>query len=255
MHFWHRLVSCTAAVWLALALAGCAPPGSNPADEVKEPHYILGQSRFNAMEYDGAVEAFEQALEVNPHSAQAHFQLGMLYDQKVPDPAAAIYHYQQYLKYNPNAGNAYVVTQHIQYCKETLASNVMVLPGTSAALQQIQQLADEKRRLQDQVTWWQTQYTNLLVATRVTQPVAQNNHPSPVPDPVPTQNYSAPGANPTHPAPSPAAGRRKYVVASGETAASIARKSGVKLSALQAANPGVNLAKIRVGQILNLPSS
>jgi LysM repeat protein len=39
----------------------------------------------------------------------------------------------------------------------------------------------------------------------------------------------------------------------GETAAGIARKAGVKLSALEKANPGVNLARIRVGQVLNLP--
>ena len=34
----------------------------------------------------------------------------------------------------------------------------------------------------------------------------------------------------------------------------ITRKYGVKLSALQAANPGVNLSRIHTGQILNLPS-
>ena len=33
----------------------------------------------------------------------------------------------------------------------------------------------------------------------------------------------------------------------------ITRKFGVKLSALQAANPGVNLSRIRTGQVLNLP--
>ena len=45
----------------------------------KEPHYILGQNRVNAMDYQGAVEAFEESLEANPHSAPAHYQLAMLY--------------------------------------------------------------------------------------------------------------------------------------------------------------------------------
>jgi LysM repeat protein len=35
--------------------------------------------------------------------------------------------------------------------------------------------------------------------------------------------------------------------------ASIARQSGISLTALQAANPGVVPKKMRVGQVLNLP--
>jgi LysM repeat protein len=37
--------------------------------------------------------------------------------------------------------------------------------------------------------------------------------------------------------------------------AAIARKCGVSLTALEAANPGVNAKKLRVGQTLNLPGS
>ena len=46
---------------------------------------------------------------------------------------------------------------------------------------------------------------------------------------------------------------RTHTVASGETAVGIARKYGVKLGALQAANPGMNSTHIRVGQVLNIP--
>ena len=53
------------------------------------------------MDYQGAIQAFEESLEANPHSAAAHFELGWLYDEKESDPAAAIYHYQQYLKLSP----------------------------------------------------------------------------------------------------------------------------------------------------------
>jgi LysM repeat protein len=47
---------------------------------------------------------------------------------------------------------------------------------------------------------------------------------------------------------------RTHTVVAGETAVGIARKLGVKLSALQAVNPGVNLSRIHTGQVLNLPS-
>jgi len=42
-------------------------------------------------------------------------------------------------------------------------------------------------------------------------------------------------------------------VAAGETPAAIARKYGVTLTSLLAANPGLNPKKMRVGQTLNLP--
>ena len=46
---------------------------------------------------------------------------------------------------------------------------------------------------------------------------------------------------------------RTYTIKSGETMASIARKQGVSLTALQSANPGVNPKKLRAGQTVNLP--
>ena len=40
-----------------------------------------------------------------------------------------------------------------------------------------------------------------------------------------------------------------------ETLAAIARKYGISLNSLVAANPGLNPKKMRVGQTLNLPPS
>ena len=97
MSLWIRLLFVSLVI---AALSGCAP---SDQDEQKEPHYVLGISRVNAMDYQGAVEAFEESLEVNPHSAAAHYQLGMLFENQESDPAAAIFHYQQYLKFDPNA--------------------------------------------------------------------------------------------------------------------------------------------------------
>jgi LysM repeat protein len=42
-------------------------------------------------------------------------------------------------------------------------------------------------------------------------------------------------------------------VTTGETPAAIARKFGVNLNMLLAANPGLNPKKLRVGQTINLP--
>lgn len=253
MPFGIRFLFCVTLLSLGVALAGCTP-GQGGSDDEKEPHYVLGQSRVNAMDYQGAIEAFQESLEVNPHSAPAHFQLAMLYDTKVPDPAAAIYHYQQYLKYLPDAPNAAIVRQRIEACKQQLAADVLALPSTSATQQQLEKLVEQNRQLQEQLDRWRA-YAAQLSAQLATNSAAQNSSGvTAVPNPAPVPNASP---RPDNPAPAHSATTvstaRTHTVVAGETAMGIARKYGVKFSALQTVNLGVNLSKLRIGQVLNIP--
>jgi LysM repeat protein len=246
MDFWNRAVLCACTVFIGVALAGCEPSGQSAADDEKEPHFVLGQSRVNAMDYSGAVEAFEASLEANPHSAAAHYQLAMLYSEKESNPAAAIYHYQQYLRFDPKASNADIVNQHINTCKQQLATDVLQLPSSPAAQQQLQQLADKNRQLQDEVDKWRAYYAAQMAAVKTNQPPAAGNMaPTPA---VTTSSQPAPET-----AAPPVGKTRTHIVAAGETPAAIARKAGVNLNALLAANPGLNPKKMRVGQSVNLP--
>ena len=164
MSFGNRFWFGVFAVWLGVALSGCLPSDQNQSDEEKEPHFVLGKSRINAMDYQGAVEAFEESLEVNPHSSAAHFELGWLYDEKESDPAAAIYHYQQYLKLCPTAGNTEVIKQRIESCKQELAADVLPLPSTPAAQTQITQLVEQNQQLQDEVNKWRAYFASQQAA-------------------------------------------------------------------------------------------
>jgi tetratricopeptide (TPR) repeat protein len=261
MSFCFKLASSACAVWVAVGLSGCTPSGRSQLSEEKEPHFVLGKSRVNAMDYQNAIEAFEQSLEANPRSAMAHFELGWLYDEKTSDPAAAIYHYQQYLKLNPNADNADVIKQRIYRCKQQLAADVLPLPSAPAAQQQLERLSEQNRQLQDETAKWRAYYAGQLAAAKnslTSSPVSRPLPPGANPTPTPSGqevSLASPGSNPDRPDKSkPAAdGPRTHTVVSGETAMSITRKCGVKLSALQAANPGVNLSRLRAGQVLNLP--
>jgi LysM repeat protein len=47
---------------------------------------------------------------------------------------------------------------------------------------------------------------------------------------------------------------RTHTVIRGDTLAGIARKQGISLAALEAANPFVNPKKLKAGQVLNLPA-
>jgi LysM repeat protein len=247
MELLHRIALCVAVAGLGLALGGCAPPGSSAGDDEKEPHFVLGQSRVNARDFPGAAQAFEESLEANPHSAAAHFQLAMLYEtDKMADPAAAIYHYQQYLRFDPTASNAEVITQRIYSCKQQLAADAMTLPSAPAVQQQLQQLADTNRFLTLQLDYYMRQ----LAAIKTNLPPAWAT-------PGPVAPASAPAVQAVRTTPKPAVTStrtRTHMVAPRETPYAIAHKCGTNVAALLAANPGLNPKKLRVGQILNIPS-
>ena len=103
-----------------LAMTGCTLTDASQTDEEKEPHFLEGKARVNSLDYAGAIESFEKALDVNPKSASAHFELGCLCDQREADPAAAIYHYEHYLKLRPRADNTEIVHTRILACKQEL---------------------------------------------------------------------------------------------------------------------------------------
>jgi LysM repeat protein len=275
MSFFGRLILSFLTVVVLAAANGCSPGDSGQVDEEKEPHFLLGSSRYNEMDWNGAVEAFEESLEVNPHSAEAHYRLAELFDTRVPDPAAAIYHYQEYLKLEPDAKNRDVITQRIDSCKQQLATDVLELPSAPAVQKQLDTLVEKNQQLQAQVDTlnaqlrdWNAYYASLKQSgatannagnVAAAQPVttsatpddisSQSSQAGPQPQPQPTPTtVTRPKTNSTR-----AERSRTHIVASGETMASIARKHGLSLPALEEANHGVNPKKLHVGQLINLP--
>lgn len=273
MSFLGKMCACALAATVLVAVNGCAPADQGQMDDEKEPHFVLGKSRVNAMDYTGAVEAFEESLEVDPHSAAAHFELGWLFEEKVSDPAAAIYHYEQYLKLDPDAGNSEVIRRHIDSCKQQLAMDVLQLPSTPAAQQQLEKLVEQNRQLQSQVDQlnaaikqWNAYYASQQAHPVAATPDVPQANPvptqlsSPAPDDVTAQPVAAPETavtkpvRPHAPPPEPKPRPRTHIVERGETLAAIARKTGVSLAAIEEANPHLNARKLYVGQVVNLPS-
>ncbi len=203
------------------------------------------------MDYAGAIEAFEKALETNPHSAAAHFELGWLYADKVPNAATAIYHYEQFLKLRPHAENAETIKQHIFRLKQDLAKAVLPLPSTPGVQRELEQLAEENRQLKDEVLKWRAYYASHNPAS-ANAPGAGATIPLPNAGAV---SSSSGGGDQRSPVKSdPPAATRTHKVQPGETPSAIAKKYGVKVEALLAANPGLNPRRMQVGQSLNLPA-
>jgi LysM repeat protein len=245
-----------------LAMTGCTLTDASQVDEEKEPHFLEGKARVNSLDYAGAIESFERALEVNPKSASAHFELGCLCDQRESDPAAAIYHYEHYLKLRPNGDNCERARTRIISCKQELARAVSLGPVTQnlqrdfeQLMEQNKKLTEDNKTLRDELERWKTSSPT----GRPTEPV---NPTSSGARPVQFASAQVPIGGSTA---DPSAGLRStrsavptgmktHTVSAGETPAGIARKYGIKLDALMTANPRLDARRMRIGQTLAIPA-
>jgi LysM repeat protein len=223
---------------VALCCGGCSPSQVRVVAE-RDPHFERGRSLVNGQDFKGAVEEFELAVEDNPRSAAAHFELGWLYETKVNNEAAAIYHYQRYLQLEPDSdrSRAIDVRERIRGCKQQLASAEFPLPNNQDLQREVDRLTAENLVLKGQ-----------LDAAR-NEAAARGNAVAPAP--LPAAGVVAVAI--------PAAARvtaptgRVHVVRARETLSSIAAEYRVKISAIVGVNPQVNPKRLRIGQSLNLP--
>ena len=250
-------VCCALTLVLGLGLGGCLPASRTRLDEEKEPHFLAGKSRLNALDYQGALECFEKALESNPRSGLAHFEAGLLYENHKLDHAAAIYHYQRFLELRTNSGYADVVRQHILACKQELAKTVLLGPVTQSLQREFEQLTERNKRLQDELDRWRAYATRLAAsnaATATASPAVAPSAPAVPSAGANAVNSSATTSGPSNePRPKTAASARTHTVRSGETPVAIAHKYGVRLEALMAANPSLDARRLKIGQTLKLP--
>ncbi len=229
--------------WVALAgcLAGCIP-GDCHVDEEKDPHFQRGRNLVNSQDFKGAVEEFEKALETHPQSAAAHFELGWLYETKLNDYAAAIYHYERHLQLDPQSSRAQTVQERIRGCKQELANAVFPLPENRNLQGEVDRLTAENLLLKQQM--------DLLRRQKAPAPTLAEPGPAPA---RPASNAPVARAERAERAAPAASHPRVHIVRERETISSIATRYGVKAGAILAANPGVEPRHLRVGQSLNLP--
>lgn len=243
----------------ALALGGCTSSSSASLEEEKEPHFLEGKSRANMMDYTGALESFEQALEVNPKSAAAHFEIGCLCDQKEGDPAAAIYHYGRYLKFRPHGDKAERARGRITACQQALARFVSLGPVTQGLQREQDVLVEQIKRLTEDNRMLREKLDRIEASANPPRLPAQSSRPDSLAST--GTGSAAVSALPVARTLPVDAGRgvsnssRSHTVAPGETPAAIAKRYGVKLETLMAANPRLEPRRMRVGQTVNIPAS
>lgn len=236
------------ATMIAGILCGCLPSSQGPLDEQNEMHFLKGKAKVSAFDDDGAIESFTRALEVNPKNASAHFELGLLYEKKEVY-WAAIYHFEQYLRLRPNSDYAQIVRERVNADKIELAKTTVLPPITRDMQRQFEKLSAENAQLQAdlekaqaELNQWRVHYANAQRAAQAT------TTPQPQPQ-TSTTTLSSQTLSAARPA------LRSYTIKSGDTLTSIAGRYGVRLDALNSVNPGLDPRKLKVGQVINIPTN
>lgn len=89
----------------AFALAALLFSGCEKQDSGREA-VDLGDKRAKLGAFREAVRAYESALDGTAKTAEVHYKLGVLYDDKLKTPLAAIHHYDRYLDLVPTGGRS-----------------------------------------------------------------------------------------------------------------------------------------------------
>jgi tetratricopeptide (TPR) repeat protein len=229
---------------------GCVPSDRGGLSEEEDVDYQAGLSHGRAGRPVRAVEAFERALQRNPRSASAHFELGLIYYQQLTNYVSALYHFDRVQRLRPDFRYADRVQQMIRGCKQEFVREVPL--GTITLqmqqdLQRLERMTIENAELRRQLDQLRVDLAAAKAAGEVAAVGGQGNRVTPAP---------ARGVERGRVAQATVVGGSggRYRVERGDTLYSIARAQGVTPAALKAANPGIDPDRIRPGQILNVPS-
>ena len=261
-----RVVRRSAGVVVAAGLAGCdLLTVSQTGRSIRE-----GNEAVVRGEVQAALQHFETALDGSMLSAEAHYRLGMLYEDQLKNEVGALHHFERYLELAPQGQFATEVKGYVDRLRLLVVSSAAegaVMPAREAS-----RLKNENLALRQQLT-------DLRQRAPADRQRPSAVMPTPAPMPSPAMIVAAMPPPTLAPVPVPAvsgepevrralpvsaaglaAGNavRTYKVVSGDTLAGIARKfyqnSGSWPKILEA-NKGTleDPTKLKPGMILIIP--
>lgn len=196
---------CAARFAMPLALFLCACAGLTSCNRLATPPAKQVLKDADAKVRDGdllqAIDLYESALDGSPRSADIHYRLAVLYDDKLNDPLNAMHHLKRYLTLAPNGARAAEVKNFMkrdEFALVTTLSGDSVVSRAEAA-----RLKNENLELRKQVEDHRLEARNAALT--------KDKHATPAPE-----KNAAGKANKR--------AAKSYVVQPGDTLASISRK-------------------------------
>ena len=184
-------------------------------------------------DYAQAINLYESALDGTPASAQIHYNLALIYDDKLNDPLNALHHFKRFLSLEPSGKRAEEVKGFMKRDELTLLPN---LTGDSMVPRsEVVRLNNENLNLRKQLG---ERWAADKLAAQEKYGIRKTGQP--------TEKRKPGGA------------ARSYTVQPGDTLASIARKfykSSARWSTILEANSDVisKPADLKPGQTLTIP--
>jgi len=268
---------CSVLLAAGLGVAGLPADAQAPSGDAANLHYKQAQQDLDNGNGDAnaAADEFEAALAADPKLAEAHYELGVLYAEKLSEPVSAIYHLDRFLKLAPNSEHAAAARDLVTTESEAFAAS---LPGSSssAALAKLQiENASLRKQVNDAGRTIAQLQSQLAQAGSRPAPAAPGEMPigavpSVAPEPSgagavtasttagPTGGAIVPAAATTPGAPD-TGGARTYTVVKGDKLWTIAKrmypghtKEGVEK--IQEANKdSLGSKPLKIGQVLIIP--
>jgi tetratricopeptide (TPR) repeat protein len=269
----------------ALILSACNNQAQDKdptqADSDSNPNYKQAQQDLDNNNPAGAVADYEAALGANPKLAGAHYELGVIYGDKMNDPISSIYHFKRFLELSPNTDKKDQVQALIDKEGQDYAAS---LPNAKPQITQadLDKVNTDNAALKKQVDDANTTIAQLqgklqqaqaapspgpAVAAAVTSDATAPETPAGPRKAIPVdQSVAAAGNADTDAAAqaastsdgAPPAGARSYTVSKGDSYWKIAKKmypgdtkNGV--AKIQGANKQTMGKPLKIGQVLVIP--
>jgi nucleoid-associated protein YgaU len=186
MSVFHRMIPLAACL---LLLAGCDEAFQNGNARAKE----NAEKKYGEGDFHAAINFYEAALDGTEKSAEIHYRMALIYDEKLKQPVSAIHHFQRYLDLDPKGAHARDARNFIKEDEFKLVTS----QSNGAMLTQ-----EDAVRLKNDNLMLRKQLTELRAMPRFNSARGGGDA---------TQKPIPPGA-------------RTYVVEPGDTLASISRK-------------------------------
>ncbi len=211
--------------------------GCGQGDPARHPLMLKGDQYRKEGNFELAEKFYLKFTEQHPDSALGHRTLATLYDESLADPAAALHHYNMFLRLDPHSPDREMIEGYRRIARAKLlrALNREELPTPPD--DELAMLQKENKALRDRLD----SLKRLLLSQQRT--IAE------------LKNASAVSQTPPVPQ---AAGERSYTVQPGDTPGGIARRfygSAGRYRIIMEANGLDSSTGLRVGQVLKIPAS
>ena len=158
---------CLCALAALIFSAGCGRyDAASLTAEIDEPYYRRGKDLLRQGRNQEALASFLKVIDERGADApESHLELGILYQQHIKDPIAAIYHYRKFRELKRNSPQSDLVRQRIDAATREFARTLPAQPLDNQMeridlLDRVDQLQRENLQLKDQLLGVRTEAVN-----------------------------------------------------------------------------------------------